>query len=162
MHSDNTIIPLTEPVVDVLAGSYVAADVIAAKLIEKVDERATLIAASFVNINNLEETSPLGRLLSEQMSSRMAQNGFRVLELKLRLNSIYIKEGQGEFLLSRDIQKIGESHSSNFVIVGTYTVAVRSIYVCVRIVNTFDNTVITGYDFQLARTFETDSLLIEE
>ena len=148
------------PFSDVLEASYAAADLMASGLRTKSQKiNASIIAASFVNINDLEESCPLGRIVSEQISSRMAQNGFRILDMKLRQNTVYIKERKGEFLLSREIKKISEAHSSGYVIVGTYTVAERSIYICARIVNTTDNSIVTGYDYQLERNFQTESLL---
>jgi TolB-like protein len=89
----------------------------------------------------------------------MAQNGFHVLEMKLRQHSIYVKEGEGEFLLSRQLQEISASHDSDLLIVGTYAVAEKGIYISARIVNAGDSTIVTGYDYQLERNFQTESLL---
>lgn len=145
---------------DVLEASYWAADALAADLRTKATRASrSMLAASFVNVNNLEESSPLGRIVAEQIASRMAQNGFRILEMKLRQHSIYINEGQGEFLLSREIKEISASQNSDLVIVGTYAVAEKTIYFSARIVNTGDNTIVTGYDYQLERNYQTDSLL---
>jgi TolB-like protein len=145
---------------DVLEGSYYAADALAARLQAKTGKAGTtMLGASFVNINRLEESSSLGRMICEQISSRMAQHGFKVLEMKLRQNSIYIKEGEGEFLLSRQLEEIGASHNGDLVIVGTYAVAEKTIYISARIVNANDSTIVTGYDYQLKRNFQTDSML---
>jgi TolB-like protein len=98
-------------------------------------------------------------MISEQISSRMAQHGFKVLEMKLRQNSIYIKEGEGEFLLSRQLKEISASHNGDLVIVGTYAVAEKTIYISARIVNAADSTIVTGYDYQLKRNFQIESML---
>lgn len=145
---------------DVLEGSYWAADALSQQLRTKIGKAGPLmLSASFVNVNRLEESSPLGRIIAEQISSRMAQNGFPVLEMKLRQHSIYIREGEGEFLLSRQLKEISASQDSELLIVGTYAVAEKSIYISARIVNADDSTIITGYDYQLERNYQTDSLL---
>lgn len=145
---------------DVLEGSYYAADALTAQLLAKTGKaNATMLSASFVNVNRLEESSTLGRMISEQISSRMAQNGFKVLEMKLRQNSVYIKEGEGEFLLSRQLKEISTSQNGDLAIVGTYALAEKTIYISARIVNAGDNTIITGYDYQLDRNFQTESML---
>jgi TolB-like protein len=145
---------------DVLEGSYYAADALAAQLQAKAGKAgATMLGASFVNVDRLEESSTLGRMVSEQISSRLAQHGFQVLEMKLRQDSIYIKEGEGEFLLSRQIKEIGAAHNGDLVIVGTYAVAEKSIYISARVVNAGDSTIVTGYDYQLRRNYQTDSML---
>jgi TolB-like protein len=148
------------PFTDVLAASYTAADSLCEGLQWKgVQTDVRIIAASFVNVNRLEESSTLGRIVSEQISSRIAQNGFKVLDMKLRQDSIYMKKGQGEFLLSREIDKISKTYNGDFVLVGTYAVAEMSIYVSARIVDTADNSIASGYDFKIERNFQTDSLL---
>jgi TolB-like protein len=149
-----------KPFYEILEASYAAADSLAKNLITKrLLMEAPILYASFVDINDLEKSSPLGRIVSEQVSSRIAQHGFRVLEMKLRQHSIYIQKNEGEFLLSREIREISDSVDSDFVIVGTYAVAERNIYVSVRVVDTTDNSIETGYDYQLQRNYETDSLL---
>ncbi len=150
----------TVPFHHVLTANYAAADTLTAGFRKKSKgSSGILLAASFVNINHLKESSPLGRLISEQIASRMAQNGLRLLEMKLRQNSIYIKEGKGEFLLSREIKEISKSHNSDFVLVGTYTLAEKSIFISARIVNTADNVIITACDYELARDYQVESLL---
>ena len=69
---------------DLTAASYGAAD----KLIEGsqygLARDRNIVVATFVNINDLEDSSTLGRLIAEQVSSRLTQVGYRVVELKLR------------------------------------------------------------------------------
>lgn len=148
------------PFNDLLEANYVAADRLAVDFRRKRRKSANyMLAASFVNINNLNESSPLGRVISEQIASRLVQHRFKILEMKLRQNSVYIKEGKGEFLLSREIKEISASHNSDYVIVGTYAVAERGIYISARIVNTTDNIIISAYNYQLALNSQTESLL---
>lgn len=148
------------PYDNILEASYTAADRLAISFRKKKRKSSGhILAASFVNINNLKESSPLGRLISEQITSRLVQHGFRILELKLRQNSIYIKEGKGEFLLSREIKAISASHDSDYVVVGTYATAAKSIYISARIVNTSDNVIVTAYNYQIALNSQTESLL---
>jgi len=149
-----------EPYGEILEASYAAADMLAEDLVGKrINRHGAIMSASLVNIDNLEESCSLGRVISEQVSSRIAYHGFRVLEMKLRQKSVYIKKGQGEFLLSREIQEISKSHNSAYVMVGTYAVAEGGIYVSLRIVNAVDNAIVTGCDYQLLRNYQTNSLL---
>ena len=68
---------------------------------------APFIVATLVNIDQLEQSSTLGRLISEQVASRMTQMGYGVLELKVR-NGIYMKRNEGELLLTRGNQGSGD------------------------------------------------------
>ena len=85
--------------------------------------------ASFVNVNNLEESSSFGRIIAEQITSRFTQLGHKVIELKLRQNSIFIKEGQGEFILSRDVHELSKTYNASAVVVGTYADGGDRLYV---------------------------------
>jgi TolB-like protein len=105
-----------------------------------------LIVASFVNVNNLEESSGFGRIIAEQITSRFVQRGHKVIELKLRQNSLFVREGQGEFLLSRDIQALSKTYNAAAVVVGTYAEGGDRLYVSARIVRPTDNIIISAYD----------------
>ena len=72
------------------------------RVIPEVADDKPLIMATIVNIDALEQTSMLGRLVSEQVSTRLAQGGLKMLEMKLR-NSVYLKRNQGELMLTREI-----------------------------------------------------------
>ena len=148
------------PYDDILESSYLTADILS-KSLKKQDlpMNKPMLASSLVNIDNLNQSSTFGRLVSEQIASRLAQHGYPFVELKLRQDSVFIKEGQGEFLLSRELRHIGENHNAGAVLVGTYAVTENIVFVSVRLVRTGDNTVIAGHDYQLYNSDIVESLL---
>ncbi|KPA13646.1 conserved hypothetical protein, membrane or secreted [Candidatus Magnetomorum sp. HK-1] len=149
-----------EPYSQIIKTSYAASDVLANILKKRdFDVNCSIIAASLVNINNLKESCSLGRVISEQMSGRLSQHGFNLIEMKLRQDSIFIKQNEGEFLLSRELQNIGEAHQANAVLVGTYAVSKYVVFISVRIIQTSNNTVIASYDYQLPLDFIIKSLI---
>ncbi|MFH0728851.1 MAG: FlgO family outer membrane protein [Pseudomonadota bacterium] len=151
---------LIKPFRGLLESSYSAADLLTQMLGEEIlDENPLFLTASLVNINDLMESSTLGRIISEQISSRFAQHGFKVLEAKLRRGSVFIKEKTGEFLLSRELNNLGASLSTNYVIVGTYAVTKMSIFVSVRVVKTEDSLVVAGCDYELNIDQNIESML---
>jgi TolB-like protein len=64
----------------------------------------------------------------------------------LRQNSIFIREGQGEFLLSRDVRELSKTYDASAVVVGTYAEGGDRLYVSARIVRPTDNIIISAYD----------------
>jgi len=149
-----------EPYANILESSYAAADILASALDQRrVSTESTILSASFVNIDNLRESSTLGRIVAEQISSRLAQRNYSVLEMKLRQESVFIKEREGEFILSRELKNISTSLNSNEVLVGTYAVADSCVFICARIVRCKDNTVLVGHDYQLVLDDVARSLL---
>jgi TolB-like protein len=112
------------------------------------DIEKPIIIASFVNVNNMGESSPFGRIISEQFATRFSQKGYYVVELKLRKN-IFIKEKAGEFLLSREVKDITKNHDAQAIIVGTYAIGESYIYITARIVNPETNRILTSHDYRM-------------
>ena len=133
---------------NLVAVGYTIADQLAAPegFARSIGPSDLLIVASFVNVNNLEESSSFGRIIAEQITSRFVQRGHKVIELKLRQDSIFIREGHGEFLLSRDIRALSKTYSAAAVVVGTYAEGGDRLYVSARIVRPTDNIIISAYD----------------
>jgi TolB-like protein len=119
---------------------------------------APFIVATLANIDQLEQSSTLGRLISEQINSRMAQMGHEVVELKVR-NSVFIKRNEGEFLLTREIKEIAAAHNAQAVIVGTYAESASLIYVSLKLVNPASSKILSAYDYALPLDRQIRSML---
>lgn len=128
--------------------SYAAADALLERAPWLKERREPLLATTFVDINNLETSSALGRVIGEQVGSRFAQKGYTVIEIKMRSN-IFVAEGTGELMLSRSVREISQSHNAAAVITGTYAVARQSVYVTARLIRATDNLVLAAYDYVL-------------
>ncbi len=134
---------------DIIDISYQAADVLIKNLSIDISKATPLMVTSFANIDNLEESNTLGRLLAEQIAARMSQKGYSVVEIKLGQGSLFVKERTGEFILSRKLDNICSQFNALYVIVGTYSVGGASVYVSARIVRVSDNLIVSSSDFKL-------------
>jgi TolB-like protein len=121
------------------------------------DRHQPIIVASMVSIDDLS-SSRLGRMLSEQLATRLSQSGFPVVELKLR-DSIFVKQLQGEMLLSREIKDITLTHKAQAVLVGTYAESNGGVYLTIKLVGVGDNLVISAQDYLLPLNSNVRSLL---
>ena len=141
--------PKPEPVqADIMGGSYQAADVLIQRAGRALKPNKPLLAATFVNIDDLNKASSFGRMVSKQVSSRFSEHGVQVVEMQMR-NNVFIKQRGGEFLLSRELRSISTEHNAQAVIVGTYAVARRNVYVTARLVRANDSIVLASYDYSL-------------
>jgi TolB-like protein len=131
---------------DLMKAAYTIADTLNYYAAQSLGPSNPLIVASFVNVNNLEESSSFGRIIAEQVASRFTQRGQPVIELKLRQNSIFISEGKGEFMLGRDLREISRTYNAAAVVVGTYAEGGNRLYVSARIVRPADNLIIAAAD----------------
>ncbi|HRW64284.1 MAG TPA: FlgO family outer membrane protein [Candidatus Competibacter sp.] len=141
----------TRPIIrdaNLVEQNYSAADALLMRTPWLKERNEPLLAATFVDINNLETSSGLGRVIGEQIGSRFAQQGFTVIEIKMR-NNIFVAEGAGEFALSRSVKEISQSHNAAAVIAGTYAVGRQSVFVNARLIRATDNQVLASHDYVL-------------
>lgn len=141
-----------------VAANYRAADALALQLRGKLGDEKHLIMATIVNIDALEQTSMLGRLVSEQLSTRLAQGGMKMLEMKLR-NSVYLKRGQGELMLTREIGEVASAHNAQAVVVGSYAETRDAVFINVKVIQPSTNLVLAGHDYVLAKEGTVRSML---
>lgn len=118
-----------------------------------------ILVASLVNIDDMQSSSTFGRIVSEQIGSRIAQNGYHVIEMKLR-DTVFIQEHRGELLLSRELIDISKAHDAHAVMVGTYAASKHVVYVSVKLVNTVDNSILSSYDYSVPVGTDTRQLLM--
>mgnify|MGYP006424690323 CR=1 FL=1 len=107
-----------------------------------------MIAATFVNIDDLGESSTFGRISSEIIASGLANQGMRVREVKMG-DSLFIEENLGELILSRQVQRLSAEHDVHSILMGTYAEGRDFLYVSARLVGTEDAVVLGTADFRL-------------
>lgn len=132
-----------------MAASYQAIDEMIASIPagKRLPQDRPLLVATLVNIDTLSG-SRFGRTVSEHLGTRLTRHGFRVIEMKLR-ETIFVKQAEGELMLSREIREIGRSHEAQAVVVGTYSESRGRVYVTVKIVGAADGVVIAAHDYLL-------------
>lgn len=138
--------------------NYLATDRLLATLSETLDPRIPLIVATLVGIDELTESSRLGRAVSEQIGARLVMRGFPVVELKVRGN-IFVKRSEGELLLSREVQDLARKHEAQALVVGTYSVARHYIYLNLKMISAHNNVIIAAHDYVLPITPDIHALL---
>lgn len=107
-----------------------------------------LLVATFADIDDLQQSSTLGRILSEQFASSLASKNVPIIEVKMR-ESMFVKERTGELILSRKLHSLVQSHDAQAVLLGTYATGGENVYLTVRLVRTDDNIILAAHDFSL-------------
>lgn len=118
-----------------------------------------ILVTSFVNIDNVKQSSTFGRMIAEQIGSRIAQHGHKVIEMKMRTGSIFVQEQTGELLLSRRLREISVQHDAYAVVVGTYGVSKETVYVTAKLVRAEDSVILSSYDYSLPVGPDTKKML---
>jgi TolB-like protein len=132
---------------DFIKANYAAADSLVKTSSGTLDKTAPIIVATLVNIDSLEQSSTLGRSVSEQVATRLANLGYTVKEVKLR-GTLFVKSTTGELLLSRELKDISAYHKAQAVVVGTYSDARQYLYLNLKLVDAKNN-ILSGYDYAI-------------
>ena len=143
--------------IDVARVSYAAADHLMNQVGEPLDPSKPILVASLADIDDLERSSAFGRMVGEQLGSRLSQLGYTVVETKLR--STMATNPNGEFVLSRDARRISGTHAAQVVLAGTYTPGETEVYVNLRLVRLADSKVIASFGYSLPAGPNTRSLI---
>ncbi|UGQ48837.1 FlgO family outer membrane protein [Massilia endophytica] len=143
-----------------VAANYKAADTLLAQLSGRLLAEKPLIMATVVNIDALDQTSTLGRLVSEQISTRLSQGGLKMIEMKLR-NNVYLKRNQGELMLTREIGEVAQNHNAQAVVVGSYAETSDMVFINIKVVQPQNNFVLAGHDYVLAKEGIVRSMLLQ-
>lgn len=118
----------------------------------------SLLVATVVNVDELESASRLGRSISEQVSARLTQKGYKVIEVKLR-GTLFVKHSEGELLLSRELAQISKSYQAPAVVVGTYAPATNFVHINLKVVSADSQIVLAAADYGLPLDENTKTLL---
>lgn len=128
-----------------IRANHQAADV----LLQQLPSRGnTMLIATLVNVDALDRSSTLGRLVSEQISARFTQAGQRMVEMKLR-NNVYISQSQGELMLTRELHELAGTHNAQAVIVGSYGEGRDYVYINLKVIQPSTNMVLATHDYAL-------------
>jgi TolB-like protein len=109
-----------------------------------------ILVTTFVNNDNLKETSRFGRILQEHITSRLVQLNYTAREIKLR-QTLLMQEQSGETMLSRNLRDLDakQSLAAQAILVGTYSYTNRVMYISARLINPKDRNIISSYDYRL-------------
>jgi TolB-like protein len=113
---------------------------------------------TFVNLDDLYATSSFGRMLAEQMLSELSMKGFEVIELR-HSDAIQILASEGEFGLSRGLGSVRSTRELGGVVVGTYVVSPKRVYLNVRLIDPTTSRVLSAGSAEMSKTKEIAKLL---
>ncbi len=143
-----TVNKVTVKDADMIAASHRAADSLTTQAAYLKTDLKPVLITSIANVTNLNTSSAFGLMVSEQIGNRISQFGFPVIDIRNR-KDIKVREKTGEFMLSRDVQKISNKHAAGAVLVGTYAAGKDKVFVSARLVRPEDSRVLASYDFDL-------------
>lgn len=113
---------------------------------------APFLVATFVDVTSLQPEARFGRIVADQVAARFVQQGYHLVEARLRKDGIAIYEGMGELMLSRKLQEVGQSFDAAYVITGTYSVGTHSVFLNAKVIAVMNSRVLASGDVELEKT----------
>ena len=147
---------------NLLTANTYAGDAIASMLLVRMDSGGRILAASLADLDDLDVSSPVGRLSAQQIGSRIAQHGFRVMEARVT-GALHMEKRAGEFMLSRDAAKLlAAEYNADAALVGCYSRTEDKLFISARVVRLSDNVVLGAYEYYVPLDNEARVLLGRE
>ena len=136
---------------DILSSNYAEGDFnskvifLADQLVRNLDNRfkhEPVVVTTFVNLDNMKETSGFGRLIAEDLIHELQVRGWKVFDIRLA-KDIVVKP-QGEFSITRDIRNIRNYYKVSSVITGTYAITTNAVIVNARVIDVKTGVVVSS------------------
>lgn len=116
------------------------------------DKSRPVICATTVDLDNFNKTTNFGRIIGQSLKialQTLEKN--KIIEVDLREEQIPILQGSnaGEFLLTRNAQKVAKKFNAGAVLVSTYSIAYNKVYLSVELINTDQNVIVGAHQFEI-------------
>lgn len=158
MHSDTSLAAFPQGSI-ITGSSQMAADALHQVMMGRLSKESPVLVATMVQLDDLEKTSTLGRMVMQQVASRLSQYGYRVIESRLRMD-MSIRPREGEFMLTREVARLMQTqYAAQAVLVGSYVESPASVFCSLRLIRLDDGAVVAAYEYQLPNGGEVRSML---
>lgn len=133
---------------DLVEVSYDAVEQLLRNLKQPLPKGSLLVINSLVNVNDLGQTLPFGRIVSDQISSAFSRTGYRVMGMELP-TEIFTKSDAGILELPEKTKQALIDVHANAVVVGTYAAGRKNVYVSLRVVDSTTQNIISTTDYSI-------------
>ncbi|MCB2182840.1 MAG: hypothetical protein KQH63_12475 [Desulfobulbaceae bacterium] len=125
-----------------------------------VGQNERLILTTFVNLDDLYETSGFGRTLAESLSGSLFKRGYGMAEIR-KGPGLYVKSKSGELTLTRDASLIAQKEQVQGIVVGTYSLTPTTVIVNARMLEAGSAEVLSVASLELERSRNINYLLLD-
>lgn len=125
----------------------------------RLDRAGLIMTAPFADLHDVKNTSPLGRILAEEMGNALTRHGYRLADTRVFMPSPYSLKEQGETALSMAPDQAGATTGLHTVLTGTYAMADGGLRISARLVQPADHAVLATASCRLRVTQEIRDLL---
>jgi len=149
--TDRSYVPITSAYSQIPSGIYRSGVIFIADQLERnilvVNKKRATVVTSFTNLDNLSETSSLGRLVGEHLMHELIVRGWSVNDIRMNTELIIGKDG--EIAMSRDVKRLRSVIPAENVVTGSYLVTGDGVLLSVRVVEFSTGSVLSSSETRL-------------
>lgn len=133
---------------NLVAESYDAAEDLHKKILNKLPKNSLIVVSTLLNVDNLNQTSSFGRIVSDQIASAFNNFGYQVIGMEIPIDLFVMKEG-GRFHLSDETKAMLRHYHASTLIGGVYAPGKHHGYVSLRMIDINSKNIIASTDFSV-------------
>ena len=108
-----------------------------------------VVINSLVNVDDMGQTLPFGRIVSDQISSAFHQHGYRVMGMELP-TEIFAKNEAGILQIPDKTKEALNNVGAKAVVIGSFAPGHNNVYVSLRLVDIASQNVVSSADYSVA------------
>lgn len=144
--------------VDLIPVSQKAAKDLLANLTRPLPKENLIVVSSFVNVDDLTQTSSFGRIVSSQVSSSFFKAGYRIKSMELPTDA-FVKSNNGFLQLTDNARSEIKKQGASTLVAGIFAPGRVTAYVTIRMIDIDSREVISSTDFSVPMGLDTRELL---
>lgn len=158
-------LPLYEEDSNMVAQNHTAADIIAQQVKKRMHTGQPIVVQDFWNNHAPQNMTPLGRVIPEQISTRLIQLGYQIIQPRYaQQNTQQIDPNSSPelFLASQQLSPTKYSQytqGAHIILSGSYTKSVGHVKIHVRMTDSTSGIFVAAYDYTLPITREVEELI---
>lgn len=133
---------------DLVEVSYDVTEQLLLNLKQPLPKGSLVVVNSLVNVNDLGQTLPFGRIVSDQLTSALSRSSYRVMGMELP-TEIFAKNDAGILELPEKTKQALNDVHANALVLGTYAAGQKNVYVSLKIVELATQNVISSTDYSI-------------
>ena len=134
--------------VDLIPVSQKAAKDLLQKGRYSLPKNSMVVISSFVNVNDLEQTSAFGRMVANQVGTAIFKAGYHIRSMELSTDQ-FIKTNSGFYQLTAEAKAALKSQGASALVFGVFAPGKLTAYVNVRMVDLNSQNVMASTDFMV-------------
>jgi hypothetical protein len=133
---------------DLVEVSYNEVQQLIQTLKQPLPKGSLVVINSLVNVDDLGQTLPFGRIVSDQISSAFHQSGYRVMGMELP-TELFAKNDAGILQIPDKTKEALNVAGAKAVVIGSYAAGRNNVYVSLRVVEVASQNVISSTDYSV-------------